>query len=365
MVCNFSFTPRFMIISALGFLKNYRSLIVLSLMLIIACDKTQKPINIFISQPEKVRLGTIPPYAEIVYHENGFIYVMDRAGRNITQVTFENSRVWEHVAVSPDKHYIAANEQTPNSTAAGGLSKIWLFDLSAGTEAQLLPYFLTAGNGGIDWDKDGFIYFGAKEKDPVNNPTTPDDFRMNAGANDIYRIKYDGTGLQRLLNTPHSGEADISVAEDGSMVAFVSQPVNTQIDYTEIWMMNSNGTNPRMIYKAGQVKIASAHDPEFSPDNTKVIFSIVNSTVPPNFPQNPLANTAHDIWSVNINGSELKRLSKAGPISIAPDWKGELILYLDISEADQYAGISIINPNDTDQRPNRIKSGGNIAKWIP
>jgi len=77
------------------------------------------------SQPETVRLGTIPPEAEIVYHENGFIYVMDRGGRNITQLTFENPRLWEHVAVSPDKQYIVANEQTPNSTAAGGSSKNW------------------------------------------------------------------------------------------------------------------------------------------------------------------------------------------------------------------------------------------------
>jgi len=352
-------------IHARFFPKNYRSLIVLSFIFIIACGKTSKPGNIFMSHPETVRLGMIPPGAEIVYHENGFIYVMDGAGRNITQLTFENPRMWEHVAVSPDRQYIVANEQNPNSIEAGGISKVWLFDLGAGTEAQLLPYFITAGNGGIDWDKKGFIYFGAKEKNPVDDPATPDDFRKNAGANDIYRIKYDGTGLQRLLNTPHSGEADISVAEDGSMVAFVLQPVNTQTDHTEIWMMNSDGTNARIIYKAGQVKLASAHDPEFSPDNTKVIFSIVNSTVPPNFPQNPLANTAHDIWSVNIDGAELKRLSKEGPISIAPDWKGELILYLDISEADRYAGISIINPNDVDQLPNRIKSGGNIAKWIP
>jgi Tol biopolymer transport system component len=346
-------------------LKNYQWLIALNLLFVIACGKSGHPGNVFIGQPQKVKLGTIPTEAEIVYHQDGFIYVMDRSGGNITQVTFENPRVWEHVAVSPDKNYIVANEQDPGSTAAGGSSKIWLFDLKAGTEAKLLPYFLTAGNGGVDWDKNGFIYFAAKEKNPVENPITPDDFRRNAGANDIYRIKYDGSGLQRLLNTPNSGEADVSVAEDGSMVAFVLQPVNTQTDHTEIWMMNSNGTNPQMIYKAGQVKIASAHDPEFSPDNSKLIFSIVNSTVPPNFPQNPLANTAHDIWSINVDGTELKRQSKPGPLSIAPDWEGGLILYLDISEADQYAGISIINPNSIEQTPNRMKPGANIAKWIP
>jgi Tol biopolymer transport system component len=316
--------------------------------------------------PRPVRVSPVPAHASIVYHRQGLFFVMDADGANETQITFDQPRVWEHVAVSFDGRFAVANEQLPNpSGEPGGFSKLWIFDLQDGTMAQLLPSFATAGNGGVDWDREGFIYFAAKQINPVSNPQTPDDFRANAGANDIYRIRYDGTGLQRLLHTPLAGEADVSISEDGSLIAYVSQPVDVSPSKTEIWVMNADGTNRRLVFAAGEVRVASAHDPETSPDNRMIVFSIVNSTVPPNFPQNPDANTAHDIWQMNLDGSEAVRLTRPGPISIAPDWKGDRILYLDISESDRYAGASLVRPAQTEQAPHRIREDANIAKWIP
>lgn len=231
--------------------------------------------------------------------------------------------------------------------------------------APLLPGFVTAGNGGVDWDRNGFIYFAAKQIDPVPNPRTPEDFQANAGANDIYRIRYDGTGLHRLLNTPLAGEADVSISEDGSLIAYVSQPLDASPARTEIWVMNADGTNRRLVHTAGEVRVASAHDPETSPDNLQIVFSIVNSSVPPNFPQIPGANTAHDIWQMNLDGTGLTRLTRPGPISIAPDWKGDTILYLEISESARYSGASLVHPDQIEQAPQRVKEDANIAKWIP
>jgi hypothetical protein len=87
--------------------------------------------------------------------------------------------------------------------------------------------------------------------------------------------------------------------------------------------------------------------------------------VAPNFPENPAANTAHDIFEIGLDGAGLRRLTRPGPISIAPDWKGTTILYLDVSEADRYAGVSLIDEHAPEQAPRRIKPGMNIAKWIP
>jgi len=319
-----------------------------------------------IESPRPVRLGTIPPDATIVAHRDGFIIVMDSAGGGETQITFDEPRTWEHVAVSFDRRFIVGNEQLPNPTGEpGGFSRLWIHDLQQQTVARLLPGFVTAGNGGVDWDRNGFIYFAAKERNPVLNPSTPDEFRTNAGANDIYRVRHDGSGLQRILTTPAAGEADVSISADGSLVAYVAQPLDSADPHTEIRVMGSDGSNPRLIYAAGAVGIASAHDPELSPDNSHVVFSVVNSSVPPNFPDNPAANTAHDVWQVGLDGTGLTRLTRPGPISIAPDWKGDSILYLDISQADRYAGISLIEPNVPEQAPRRIGSGVNIGKWIP
>src|SRR5262249_23787564 len=116
------------------------------------------------SNVSSVQLGKIPDTSEIVYISGqGFIYSMDRNGKHVTRITFEHPRNYEHAAVSFDHRYVIANEQRPNpDKVPGAISWLWLFDLARGTESRLLPNFDTAGNGGVDWDPQGFIYFAAK-----------------------------------------------------------------------------------------------------------------------------------------------------------------------------------------------------------
>jgi len=313
-----------------------------------------------------VRVAKVPAQAEIVYHSGGYIYVMDRNGQNVTQITFENPHHYEHVAVSFDHRFVVANEQKPNPEGKpGGLSWLWLFDLEKGTEARLVPEFDTAGNGGVAWDAKGFVYFAGKERDVVPEPKTPADFTLNAAANDVYKVKFDGTGLQRLTNTKTRGESDVSVSEDGTLATFNNLVLEPPGNYTEVCVVNSDGTNLRLVYAAGKPGIASAHDPEVSPDNTKLAFSKVNSDVPPNFPNNPVLNTAHDLWTINLDGTGLTRLTKPGPISIIPNWKDGLIVYTEISEKGNYIGASIVRADGQDQLPKRIKPGASAPKWIP
>jgi len=134
---------------------------------------------------------------------------------------------------------------------------------------------------------------------------------------------------------------------------------------TELWFMNADGSNPRLAYRGGANRVSSVHDLEFSPDNLDIVFSKVNSDVPPNFLENPDANTAHDICRVRIDGTDARRLTRAGPISITPDWKGDEVLFLHISETERYAGLAVIRADARDQNPARLGSGPNIPKWIP
>ena len=314
--------------------------------------------------PPQPVLNRIPETAEIVYHRDGVIYVMDRDGRNETPIVFGEPRNWEHAAVSPNRRFIAANEQLPNPQGEpGGRSRVWLFDLARGTAGQLVPHFITAGNGGVDWDHRGFIYFAAKADDPVPNPVTLSDRIANAGANDIYKVRWDGRALYRLTDTPTRGEADVSVSEDGTLVTFMDVLINPPNDLTEIWMMRTDGREPRLVLTAGTPRIDSVHDPELSPDNRRVIFSRVNSTVPPNFPHNPDINTAHDIYVANVDGSGLTLITQPGPISIVPDWRDDLIVYLEGNERDRFSGASLISENGA--QPRRIKVGASSPKWIP
>ena len=301
-----------------------------------------------ITAPRSIKLGKIPETAEIVYHQDGYIYVMDQNGGNVTQIAFGAPRAYEHVAVSFNHRYIVADEH-PSSDPGSAI--LLLYDLDKGTAIRLLPDYYFAGDGGVSWDSKGYIYFVAKEKKSDTNI-------------DVYKIKYDGTGFTRLTNTPLE-EHDVGISEDDSMIAYLILVPDPAINsaHTEVWIANPDGSNPRKVYTSGAVLKASAHDPEVSPAQRKAAFSIVNSTVSPNFPNSPGANTAHDIWTINFDGTGLTRLTKPGPISIAPNWIDDKIVYTELSA--HYSGAAIVDSHDKDQTPKRIRAGANAPKWIP
>lgn len=305
-----------------------------------------------------------PADAEIVYPANGYIYTMRADGSGITQLTSGQRRTFEHVTISPDRRWMVGNVQGPPTAAGQSTSKLWLYDLQKGTETQLLPNFRMAGNGGhLKWDSQGYIYFAGVEKDPFPTPKARAEHIANAAANEVYKVKYDGTGLTRLTRTPDRGEADVDLSDDGKLVTFMDTKIQPPDDYTEIWVMNSDGTNPRLVYKGGKPGVDSVHDPVFSPDGKKIAFSKVNSAFR-NFRDKPDANTAHDLYSINIDGTGLTRITQPGPISIAPDWRKDFIVYFEATDRENppFVGIALIRPDGTGHR--RIKANTNLPKWI-
>ena len=313
-----------------------------------------------------VRVSPIPATAKIIFHKDNLIYAMDEDGKNVTQITFDNSHHLEHVAVSYDRTKIAVNYFTDPSIG-GTTSKLLLFDLTKGTLTPLLPEFNMAGNGGVDWDNAGNLYFAAVSQLPFKNPTTVEEFKANAGANDVYRVKYDGSDLRNITNTINHGEGDVSVSPDSQFISYMATNItDPQNSFTEIWKRDIAGGNPQLLYIGGKAKISSVHDPEISPDGNYVVFSQVNSGVPPVFPNDPNANTAHDILWVNIhNSSDVFVVTKPGPISIIPDWRGNKILFLEITDktTPPHSGIATINPDGTGYQ--LINGSANIGKWIP
>jgi Tol biopolymer transport system component len=221
-----------------------------------------------------------------------------------------------------------------------------------------------AGNGGVDWDSAGNIYFAGVERLPFERPSGRDQFIANAAANDIYRVKYDGTGLQRLTNTTNRGEADVSVSPDGRLIAYMATFIDPPNDVTEIWVNSTEGNAPRLVYKGGKMGVASVHDPEVSPDGTEVIFSKVNPDFK-NFRTDQNANTAHDLYRVRLDGSGLRRVTQPGPISVIPDWVNDRVLFMMLTDRENppFRGIVVMNSDGTGVR--RINSEANIAKWIP
>jgi hypothetical protein len=293
----------------------------------------------FKSTPSSLRIGKLTDSAEIIYHDHRFIFTMDRHGRNVIQITFENPRHWEHVAVSYDHRYVLGNmHSTP------GNSELWLFDLEERTEARLVPDFPSAGGGGVAWDPQGRIYFAGSER-----------LRQN----DLYRIKPDGTGLEQLTDTPKCYEADVGVSEDGSMMTYAAAyPAEGTCG---IWVANTDGTEVREVYEGGRVGLRSAHDPEFSPDGKRVVFSVVN---PDHHNFVDTHNTAHDLWVCNLDGSHLTRITEPGSIRIIPNWQDKWIVLTEMSDqGEQFIGSAIVHEDGTGYR--QLMKSGKMPKWIP
>lgn len=314
---------------------------------------------------QTVEINTIPSTAKIIFHKDNIIYTMDDNGENMTQITYDDSFTLEHVALSYDRTKIVCNYFSDLSVGSQS-SKMILYDIIKKTRIHLLPEFEMAGNGGVDWDKNDNIYFAGVAELIFTNPWAISEFKANAGANDIYKMKYDGTSLQNLTNTTEYGEADVSLSPDNRSISYMATNIaDPENSFTEIWKRDLRGTNPLLLFIGGKDRISSVHDPEISPDGNFVVFSRVNSDVDPVFPNNPLANTAHDIIKLNLITDELTIVTRPGPISIAPDWYSDKILFLDISDKTDppHAGLATINTDGTEYK--LVKNGTNIGKWIP
>jgi Tol biopolymer transport system component len=233
------------------------------------------------------------------------------------------------------------------------LAALWIFDLEEGTEAQLVPDFEKAGVGGVSIGPNGFVYFAGRESEKIPVPLV------------LYKIRCDGTGLKQLTE---QNAADVAVSEDGSLVAFLhlvpeGLPGTDEPNHTEAWVVGVDGSNPHPVYTGGgAMGVGSIHDPELSPDNKRVAFSRVNPDFK-NWPDNPNANTAHDLWVVNVDGTGLTRITKPGPISIVPSWNGDWLVFLELNEKEDYRGPALIKADGTGYK--KIKQNAGMPKWMP
>jgi hypothetical protein len=193
----------------------------------------------------------------------------------------------------------------------------------------------------------------------------------------IFRIRPDGSGLEKRIavEPPERGLGDVSVSDDGSLLAYVRTVLVEGERKAQIWVAKTDGSGRRMIDDGGPESgdhggfPIGDYDPEISSDNRFVVFSRTN-TDHVNF-EGTFLNTAHDLWVAPIDGSgPARRITQPGPVSIIPDWRGDEILYTEYNEKARYVGLSIVNADGSGYRrlerasPN-MWDGGRHGKWIP
>jgi Tol biopolymer transport system component len=161
---------------------------------------------------------------------------------------------------------------------------------------------------------------------------------------DLYRINPDGSSPQRLtgLTAPFDqGDEDKpAVSPDGKTVAVVFEPEEqpgAEEEY-DIYLVNRDGTNPRLL-------VAGGSDPAWSPDGTKIAYTSISDT------------TGYQLGVMNADGSGQHLVTTETDLSqgnYAPDWSadGTRLAYVRRKVHDDAAEsvIATIRPDATGRK---------------
>ena len=135
---------------------------------------------------------------------------------------------------------------------------------------------------------------------------------------DIFTARRDGSGLKRLTATP-GYDAEATVSSDGKKIVFTSMRDGD----LDIYVMDSNGKNVRRLthelgYDGGAF---------FSPDGKKIVYRAYHPETPQEIAdykallaQNLIRPTTLDIWVMNADGSNKRRITSNGKANFAPFW---------------------------------------------
>ena len=221
------------------------------------------------------------------------IYIMDIKGKNLQNLT--NSPTHEFKpAFSPDGHRMAYV-----SSRHDGNLEIYVMNLNTKASYRLTNHPWHDDNPA--WSPDGrWIAFDSNRE----------------ATYDIYKIEPDGENLQRLTHGGVDRNYNATWSPDSQSIAFASFR-----EAPGIYIMDANGGNQRRLANQPQ----SGRTPSWSPDGKQIAFSdiILGGH------QDPLFGGTRDIYTVNVDGSQLRRRTRHPSMDIFPDWSpdGRSIVY--------------------------------------
>jgi Tol biopolymer transport system component len=155
-----------------------------------------------------------------------------------------------------------------------------------------------------------------------------------AGSADIFRVHPDGSGLERLTDSPAFDDQG-ALSPDGSMLAFVS---TREGGFANLWLLD-------LAHPAGRVRPiaktnAGSFRPSWSPDGKWIAFTSDRDTKRARWDGGWEFLQSTALYIVHADGSSLRRLTELGGYAGSPQWSadGRRIVFYRSTPQDVYPG---------------------------
>ena len=150
------------------------------------------------------------------------------------------------------------------------------------------------------------------------------------GSADIFRVRTDGMGLERLTDNP-AFDDQAALSPDGNSLAFVS---SRDSGSTDVYVMDMKTRHIRNLTRSP----GGDYRPSWSPDGRKIAFSSDRGTKLQRSPGNWEQAQAASVYVVDADGGNLRKLTGEGPFAGSPKWSpdGTRLVFYELAVADTF-----------------------------